>query len=108
MRSVTRPARASAVSASMLHGMCGTHAVARFAASAHSALASSSSRPVRSLLVSLTKIPMRTGSGLDARGDLLEDHRLGRGVHLQEVGVDGEAALGERLHHLGLEAGPVV
>src|SRR4029077_20450277 len=123
---VARPASASAVSASRLHGMWGTHAVARFDASAHSAAARSSAIPVRSPPVSLMKIPMRmtgvwpaagplsprvhtaTRLDVDAGADLLEHHGLGHRVHAQQLGLHGNAAVGEGAHHRGLEVGPVV
>ncbi len=60
MRSVTAAASVTAVSASRLHGMWGTQAVVKPAASAATAFSASVGMSVSSALVSLTKIPMRT------------------------------------------------
>src|SRR5262245_36277613 len=58
MRSVAPAAIVTAVSASRLHGMWGTQAVVKPAASAAAAFATSDGMSVSSALVSLTKIPI--------------------------------------------------
>src|SRR4051794_31741982 len=112
MRSVTAAASVSAVSASRLHGICGTHALVTPFPPPQRPRCCSSSTPARSPPVSETKMPIfneiSAASGRDRVAELLEHDGLHHRLHREQVGVDRDGAGGEPFLHVLAELGPVV